>query len=218
MATTNCRWQPLTTATLPSYFITTTGLAHDRLIDRDTALNKGIVSIADLTLAAQNVVDQFVKEGEEADDGMANITQGKTWVGEYQGDVFIFFETVEAGVFGYKRACGVAAQLPFVIGGAALLGVGGFAYGYSRKKGGGRGVPAYGLMGAAVGILAGAGLGYLAGKAFTSPTTKGISTYAGMGLIDARRSMGALARARKFHRCPAGWFWSDWAGRCVRPV
>ena len=215
MATT-CRWFAVAENAVPSYFRTQDGsLDTTKVISAADAASQGVVSTTDLALAVQNVVNSFVKQGEDEADATANVNQGKTYVGRYDNTLYIFFVTAEAGVWVYKQKCGMSAQLPIMILGAGALGLGGFVWGKRGKKG----FPAKALMGATVGVLVGAALGYGLSALATDKTTKGLSQLGLLniqtrtGLLDVR--MGSMGRHRM---CPPHTFWSDWAHRCVRPM
>jgi len=160
---------------VPSYFITGGNQLNFAVMTKAANVSNDVMSTADLALLGQALVSDIIAQGEDAADAEAILASGTTWIGNYNGVLYAFMDT-QAGVFVYKQTCGAMAQLPYIIGGAALLGIGGFAYGYSRKgKGKKKGIPAYALMGATVGVLAGAGGGYLLSKLATDAFTKSAS-------------------------------------------
>jgi len=235
MATTSCRWFLVAQEKLPSYFITGGNqLNTSVMVSPADGIASGAISLADLTFAMQAVVEEFVRQGEDAADAEATLEQGNAYLGDYNGQLYMIFDTA-SGVFITQQKCGVSAQLPFVIGGAALLGIGGFAWGYSRKgKGKKRGVPAYALMAATVGMLAGAAGGYGVARLMSSQQTK---AWEKMGLLNVERKLGLLSvqskrrgtlgtisaqrvGATRFLRkpCPPGMFWSSNIHRCIRPL
>jgi hypothetical protein len=189
MATSNCRWFPVAVDKVPSYFITEVNKLNFANLVKVTDFAAGPLSEAELTLAVNALTTDIVAQGEDVEDAAALVTQSAFYIGQEGGNYYAFFDT-PSGVFVYKEKCGAMAQLPYIIGGAALLGLGGFAWGYSRKAKGG-GVPAYALMGAAVGVLVGAGAGYgLAALA----TPKYMKNVAGMGLISTQFSRRRVVR------------------------
>jgi hypothetical protein len=192
---------------VPSYFITGGNALNFSVLTKAADLAEGVLSTGDFAMIGKTFVNDVVAQGEDAADAEAILSTATVWVGQYNGSVYAFIDS-QSGVFVYLRKCGAMAQLPYIIGGAALLGTIGFAYGYSKKGGKGRksGIPAYALMAATIGVLGGAGGGYLLSKLATDSFTKSAD------------KMGALRvnRSRSVRRCPQGMVWNNTMQQCIQ--
>lgn len=176
MATSNCVWTPATK--VPSSFVTDGNKLNFAVLSKVTDLAAGPLTEAEYTGAINAAVKDVMNLGEDAADAAAIVGQSSIYIGYDGGATYAVFDS-PSGVFLYKETCGVKAVAPWLLGGAAVAGLIGYAVG-SRKRTGMAG----GLMGATVGVLAGAGAGYLLSKWATPAYAK----TAGLGLIDVRRS------------------------------
>jgi len=218
MASSNCRWFP---APIPAAFL-----------GSDGKINMGPFSTGDqavLLVGEENwgkigeaVALDIQGSGEDAADAVAVIAAAKVSVAQDNATgkwyALVDASQLEYGTYAqlFVLKCGAMAGMPYIVGGALLLGLIGFGVGYAKK-----GVPAYGLMGATVGLAAGALGGYALAGVFTPKYMK----TAGMGLLDVR--MGANAAPRRLRRarsgdvgtggmCPYGMVWNEHMQQCIR--
>jgi|GEM_PF-4568350 len=186
MATT-CRWQEVAQDKVPAYFSVEGKLNTSVLHSPAEAMDKGVISMADLTFMMSALVRTFTLQGEDAADAEALVSQGNAYVGSYGGGLYAFFDTA-AGVFVYKQVCGLMANLPWVLGGAVLFGGLGAVWGYTRKGMKKKIVPL-----AMLGVVGGGLGGYLAARLMIDKATRSAEK---MGLLSVR--LGAAQRRRRF--------------------
>jgi hypothetical protein len=99
----------------------------------------------------EHITQEIILGGEEGADAVAIVMDVETiQFADAHGHTYALFVAPEWTAM-YEYVCGIRAELPWMIGFAALGGIGGFVA--SRKLSDG------GLMGSTLGILAGLGLG-----------------------------------------------------------
>ena len=139
-----CRW--ISATKLPSGLTDYTQLPWGP----NVAPKTGVADDRVLTLA-EHITQEIILGGEESADAVAIVLDVETiQFAEAHGRTYALFVAPEWTAM-YEYVCGIRAELPWMIGFAALGGLGGFAA--SRKFADG------GLMGSTIGILAGLGLG-----------------------------------------------------------
>lgn len=99
----------------------------------------------------ETVVKDIVLQGEDAADAVAISLSGQMSLADYDGVTYGLFLSPDYNRI-YQLVCGVRAELPWMIVGAIVGGIGGFVVGNK--------VMGQSLMGSAVGILIGTAGGY----------------------------------------------------------
>lgn len=199
MTTKDCRWYTVAPDKLPASFIVEGNKLNFAALQEVTDFAAGPLPEAELTGAINAVVLDFVNQGEDAADASATVAASKFYIGTEGKGTYAFFDT-PSGVFVYKESCSsIMINLPWVLGGAAVLGLVGFAAG-SKMKGGSK----YKTLGfAAAGMALGAGAGVLVGKLATPSYMK-------------TAGLGATPRRVLRQKCPRGMVWAQALRRCVR--
>lgn len=204
MATKDCRWYPIAPDKLPASFIVEGNKLNFAALQKVTDFAAGPLPEAELTAAVNAVILDFVSGGEDAADAAATVAASQFYIGTEGKGTYAFFDS-PSGVFVYKEQCSSAMiNLPWMVGGAAILGLVGFAVG-SKMKGGSK----YKTLGmAVVGMVAGAGAGFLVGKVATPSYMK----TAGLGRLGR---LGAR-QIRRSPTCPKGMVWAAALRRCIK--
>lgn len=192
MATSNCRWFPV--KTIPAALLNAEGKFN---MDAFSSGDQGasLVGVENWNKIGEAVILDIQGKGEDAADALATVGAAKISVAQDNSNgkwyALVDASQLEYGTYAqlFELRCGMAANMPFVIGGALLLGLGGFAVGYAKSTKHGKGVPAYAFMGATVGLVVGALGGHLLAKVATPSYMK----TAGMGALSvtSRRRRGA---------------------------
>lgn len=163
MSKTNCRWVQITPEEVPSYFLVTGGNTVDfNVMDPVTDVANGPIAEEKLLAAIDALSKDIVAQGEDEADATAIISSSTLHIGSYASVNYAFFDTPN-GVFVFKEKCGVMAFLPYVLGGAVVLGIAGFSFGYAKKLHDGTHSKSSALAGATVGMLVGMAGGYAVG-------------------------------------------------------
>ncbi len=180
MATSNCRWFP---TAIPAALKTPDGKINMSAFSTgDTGIS--LVGEANWTKIGEAVVLDVMGAGEDGSDASAIAAAAKISVAQDNttGKWYALADAsqLEYGTYAqlFVLKCGAMANMPYIIGGALLLGLVGFGVGYHKK-----GIPAYAFMGATLGMAAGALGGYALGVVATPSYMK----TAGMGALSVRR-------------------------------
>lgn len=237
MATRNCRWLQISMDAAPGVLFSigtgadgapTIAVNKSAVIDAGSALTSNVVSLGEQSLLLQALRDWYLQSGEDQADADAAIDQSSVYFGSDKGVTYGIIDVPSSGIYVFKQVCGAMLNLLYILGGAALLGLGGYAWAKRKGKGGGKGKVATTV---AVALLAGGVSGYVLSRLMTDSASKayekmGLLSVRKMGLIDAQRTglldvrMGTMGRTRRTvqHLCPKGMFWSAQLRRCVRPL
>lgn len=191
MATSNCRWFPV--STIPPALLDAEGKFNmDAFSTGDQAVS--LIGNENWGRIGEAVALDIQGKGEDAADAVATIAAAKVSVAQDNSNgkwyALVDASQLEYGTYAqlFELRCGMSANMPYVIGGALVLGLIGFGVGYGKFSKHGRGVPAYGLMGATVGLAVGA----IGGHVLAGVLTPKYMKTAGMGALSVtRRRRGA---------------------------
>lgn len=186
MATSACKWKQIAWDSAPAALFMTNAdgsvsVDKNYVEDAGEALSDGTASLGKQSLMLQALRTDFLATGEDQADFDAELERANLYFGAYEGKLYGIAQ-LTSGYWVYRQDCGLTAYLPYVLGGAVLAGVGGFAIGRKQK---------HALVFSTVGLLAGGVLGYGAARLFTDATTK---AYQKMGMVTVRRGLKQVNR------------------------